>query len=319
MEKIKKDRSKVAVLAVIALVCSWAMLGNAGSLNPSAAPGPTMKTLDEVEPRIPISQADIPLTINNSGSYYLTENVNSAGTAITVDDNNVTIDLMGFSLIGPGSGTNYGIYMNARKNVEIHNGTVRSFGSHGIYEASTSDGKEHRAINVRAISNGASGINLMGFGHLVKDCTVAENASHGIYTGDGSTATGNTAYNNVGHGISAGYGCTVAGNTARENQGAGIDAGHGCTVTGNTTYYNQMEGISVGKCCTVIGNTARNNQVTGIEADSGCTITGNAVYGNTDYGIEALEYCLVDQNTAYTNGTNMYTGTGCQVGLNVAP
>ena len=48
METIKKNSSKIVFLAVIALVCSWAMLGNAGNLNPSAPPGPTMKTLDEV-------------------------------------------------------------------------------------------------------------------------------------------------------------------------------------------------------------------------------------------------------------------------------
>ena len=67
----------VAVLGLLAVAV-------AGDLQPPAAPGSTMKTLDEVEPRIPISQDDIPLTINQNGSYYLTEDLTATETAITV-------------------------------------------------------------------------------------------------------------------------------------------------------------------------------------------------------------------------------------------
>lgn len=63
-----KSFCRMAVLAVAATLMSHC--ASAGQLNP---PGPptagTMKPLSEVEPRIPICQADIPLTISTSGSY----------------------------------------------------------------------------------------------------------------------------------------------------------------------------------------------------------------------------------------------------------
>ena len=53
-----------------------------------------------------------PVTIDQSGSYRLTGNltVSSATTeAIEVRDDRVTIDLNGFSIVGPGSGASDGI------------------------------------------------------------------------------------------------------------------------------------------------------------------------------------------------------------------
>ena len=216
----------MSVLVLAGLVV-FGLTAIGGNLEPSGPPGPTMKTLDEVEPRIPISQADIPLTISTPGSYYLTEDVTAAGTAITVVVDDVTIDLAGFALVGPGSGTNYGIYMSGRSNVEIRNGTVRDF-RYGIRESS-SLGQDHRVIDVRAMSNAYSGIFLAGKSHLVKDCTASDNGNsatisvYGIYAGNGNTVTGNTAYENGNSATSTVY---------------GIYALSGSTVTGNTTYNN---------------------------------------------------------------------------------
>jgi hypothetical protein len=259
-----------------------------------------MKTLDQVEPRIPISQADIPKTIDTPGSYYLTEDISSAGTAITVAVDDVTIDLAGFALVGPGSGINYGIYMTGRSNVEIRNGTVRDF-DYGIYENS-SNSRGHRVIDVRAVSNGLRGICLYGSGHLVKGCTVGNNGTsatstvYGIYAGSGSTVTGNTAHHNGTSATSTVY---------------GIFAG-GSTVTGNTAYNN--------------GDSATGNVVYGIYANYGSTVTGNtACYNGTGasgtvYGIYLGGNCLVDQNTAHANdGTNMYKPVSCTYGVNYAP
>jgi hypothetical protein len=249
MEKRNVNKNSVAALLVVIAVLGYGLIGKAGNLEPSAAPAPTMKTLDEVEPRISISQADIPLTISTRGSYYLTEEVTAAGTAIAVDANNVTIDLMGYNLIGPGSGTNYGIYMNGRSNVEIRNGTIRGF-EYGIYEKDEYLGKDHRLIDVRSVSNVQGGIYLFGSGHLVKDCTASYNGNSaagnvfGIYAGYASMVTGNTTHRN---GISA-TGSTVYG----------IYAASGSTVTGNTAHYNGYLSVST--------------TVYGIYAEGGCTV-----------------------------------------------
>jgi len=297
--KSKTTKLVVTVLALAGLVI-FSVTGYAGSLQPAAPPAPTMKTLDEVEPRVPIHASDFPLTITEPNSYYLAEDVNFTDTlndAITINCDDVTIDLMGYTLRGPDSGAKYGIYMNGRTNVEIRNGTIRDFVNPAIGE-NNSNGSSHRVVNIRVLSNGY-GIYLQGSSHLVKDCTAADNGlSYGIYTSTGSTVTGNTAYNNHMDGIHAGSGSTVTGNTAYNNTGNGLYARDGCTVTGNTAY---------------------NNTDNGLYARDGCTVTGNTAYNNTDKGIYAGTYCLIDQNTAYSNGTNMTYGTGCQVGLNVAP
>lgn len=86
----------------------------AGDLNPPpGAVAPTMKTLQQVEPRIPISAATTPgnanavFVITQPGSYYLTGTfsvpANSSGIEVSAAGP-VTIDFRGFSIIGqPGS------------------------------------------------------------------------------------------------------------------------------------------------------------------------------------------------------------------------
>jgi hypothetical protein len=170
-------------MVFLAGLLALSVVTHAGSLQPSAPPGPTMKTLDEVEPRVPIRASDLPLTITEPNSYYLVEDVDfvSTATAITIECNDVTIDLMGYTLKGPDSGTGSGIYMDGHSNVEIRNGTVRDF-YRGIYEqgSAASSGEQHRVINVRVMSNEYGGMLLMGYGHLVKDCTAQENGYYGI-------------------------------------------------------------------------------------------------------------------------------------------
>ena len=77
----------------------------------------------------------LPYTISNPGFYYLSGNLTYTGTAsaISITADNVTLDLMGFSLTGGGKeiGTNKGIVTeyndNNYKNAEIRNGTVSGF------------------------------------------------------------------------------------------------------------------------------------------------------------------------------------------------
>jgi hypothetical protein len=190
-------------LVVIALLTTllWA-----GSLNPPAAPTTgTMKPLSDVEPRTAIHQSNIPMTITTSGSYYLAENVTLSGTghAITVNVNNVTIDLCGFTMTGTDAASSYGIYMNGRNNVEIRNGTIRDFNS-GIYENSSS-GQNYRILGIRVLSCQIQGIFLQGSDNCqVRDCAVADGgtitdatgSAYAIYVTNNSIVSGNTVYNN---------------------------------------------------------------------------------------------------------------------------
>jgi parallel beta-helix repeat protein len=247
---------------------------------------------------IPISS--LPYTITQSGSYYITANLTSTSNGITVNADNVTIDLMGYSLIGPGTCC-IGIYMDGRSAVEVRNGTITNFLVFGVGEVSSA-GKNHRVIEVRAVGNGSDGIYLNGSGHFIKDCTASDNGSdHGIHAGQGCTVTGNIVYNNSFTGINTGSGTTIMGNTVYGNGSFGIYAGDGCTVTDNTVYNNGASGLRAGEGCTVMGNTAYNNVGHGIQANDGCKVTGNTARNNDSDGIYASYGCTVTGNTAGLN------------------
>jgi hypothetical protein len=102
-----------------------------GPLAPPGAPAPLFKTLDQVEPRRPIES--LPFTINQPGSYYLTGNLNGAGgNGITIIANNVTLDLMGFALVG-GPGTTDGVNVSVNvTNITIRNGSISRWGGMGV-------------------------------------------------------------------------------------------------------------------------------------------------------------------------------------------
>ena len=82
----------------------------------------------------PTPISSVPYTINQPGSYYLSRNLTMTADSngITVKADNVTIDLMGFTLKGRGTGEKDGITMNGRSNVEVRNGTVENWGGAGV-------------------------------------------------------------------------------------------------------------------------------------------------------------------------------------------
>ncbi len=254
---------------------------------------------DEV--RTPISSCGT--TIYTPGSYYLTQNLSCTGDGIRVTTDDVTIDLMGFTLSGDNETQQRGIYIYNSSNVEIKNGTIRLF-SVGVYSPyGIVTTHSNRIIGVRAMDNNRNGIVLQSKNNTVKDCTVAENANYGIYVvREGSTFSNNTAYNNGGHGIVAGKGSTIINNTVYENGGDGIYAYYGSTLMNNTAKDNGGHGIFVEDGSTLTNNTSYNNDGDGIYAKDGSTLINNTAKNNGGDGIFAFDGSTLMNNTAKDNG-----------------
>lgn len=195
----------------------------------------------------PITSA--PYTISSPGFYYFRKDLTSSGTGITVNTDNVTIDLMGFSLTGSGTGYFMGIDITGgRNNVEIRNGTVRNFSGHGINDINA--GLRQRIINMRVQDNGAYGIHISGNSHLVQNCNVSGNGGTGINLIGKSNVIGNVCIDNGGSGIShTGGSGLLKDNLVADNDGYGFNVSYlGTSYTyvfdGNSVSANGLGSIN---------------------------------------------------------------------------
>jgi hypothetical protein len=206
----------------------------------------------------PGDTAGFPVTVSQSGSYRLTGNLtvpDANTTAISVTATNVTIDLNGFTILGPTvcsgaplscntTGSGVGIDAASVDNVNVINGTIRGMGSVGI-----------------RLSLGDAG--------RVDGVTAQSNGSEGIY--GAATVTNSIASRNGGSGIAGGT--LVTNSTALSNGGYGIDATK-ATVTNSTALNNGIVGI---QATTVTSSTALNNGLIGIQA---VTVTNSTAHSN---------------------------------------
>jgi len=232
--------------------------------------------------RLGTAITSVPVSITSPGLYYLTQNLTHSYTsayAITVHADDVTIDLNGFCITGPGKGSginNSGIVvMNPRTNVEIRNGSIKAFGYGGI--VSQNNCTAIRVVGVRVRDTGYIGIFLSGSGNLAMDCAVMNAGHDGIHVGMSSLVKGSQLVGNSGSGITVISGSAV-GNTAVGNS-PGITAQVGSLVTDNTVSGNSWRGIYAYDYCTITRNTAYNNADTGIVTWTYCTITNNTTDG----------------------------------------
>lgn len=217
----------------------------------------------------PADTPGFPVSIDSPGSYRLTGDLtvpdeNTSGVLIFNDD--VTLDLNGFSIIGPVScttaaptsetictpsgGVGVGISVSSKFeywNITIRNGTVRGMGDEGV---KVEGNVGVRIEGVRAISNATHGI-FIGTGankdsaHVV-DCSAIRNGGSGIVAPEGSVVRGNVANHNHLNGIMTDSGALVTQNVANRNDGVGISVGSGGLVTGNTALRNTGFGLDGG-------------------------------------------------------------------------
>jgi hypothetical protein len=283
-----------------------------GVLTPSGAPAPTMKSLDQIEPRIDVLKlsgdgANL-IKIDRPGSYYLSTNIiGVAGkNGILIETNNVTLDLNGFSLLGTTGNVNGIFVISAQKSISVRNGIISDWGGSGV---SFINCQNVQFQNLQVFNNGAGGLTL-GSRALVQDCISSSNALSGIEVGDSSIVLRCEMNANL-HGLlTTGNGIVAQDCLASSNRSSGILLNDGavaaqCTANGNTT-----NGISVRDFSVVKGSVTFGNGSNGIVGRGSNQIIDCNAGGNGADGIQVSAGSLVKECTANGNGTTLTNGSG---------
>jgi hypothetical protein len=269
-----------------------------GALTPPAAPGPTMLTLSQVEPRTPISS--VPFTITKSGSYYLTTNLTATvSNAITIAASGVSLDLEGFTISSTVANAANGgaaiLFDSGLGDIAICNGHIRGgvntngtgmyIGSGFGYGINASD---PTTSNVRVTGISVSGCLYNGispglYSTEVDSCTifmvggfgiVADNISHSTALYCGNTAIDADAIASDCFGYCTGNGDGVGGITLLDCQGY-------CDGTGDGVAAN------VAKNCYAWSNGGGD----GVNAQTADNCTGQGLTGGDGVNASIINDC----------------------------
>jgi hypothetical protein len=273
-----------------------------GSLTPPSPPAATMKSLDQIEARTPISST--PFSISSAGSYYLTKNLAvTSGDAITITANNVTVDLNGFAITSTEaspagaavliSGTRTNIHVsngNISGNVAYNAGTYSGTGfAYGIYCSGVP--KNIRVSRVGVSGCLVHGIYLsVGSSSVVEFCTVQVIGSQGIVADSVTNSTADFC------GSYAIFGTTVANCYA---EGALNGTGIRAFVVQNSWGLSYGTGYGITAVSTAIGCYAKSLNGTALIAGDLAVNCFGESYSGSGFGVSAN---VVSNCSGYASG-----------------
>src|SRR2546423_10952500 len=250
----------IAIFSVFQLF-SFAAFGQ-GSLTPPGPPAPTMKKLDEMEPRTNLQATPAPagvdtsnpnyqFIINQPGSYYLSANLVVTKTnGIQINAEGVALDLNGFQISRVSPDGNGIEISGTSSRTTVRNGTIKGFLSGILGNAQPS------AFRDLAVTGCTSYGIFAGEAAVLESCRAHDNAgTAAIFAGIGSSLTNCIASNNASGpncvGIRTGVACTITHCTASANSGIGIRGGEGSIIKDCVAYSNSGDGITGGKSCSM--------------------------------------------------------------------
>ncbi|HMO99933.1 MAG TPA: right-handed parallel beta-helix repeat-containing protein [Kiritimatiellia bacterium] len=275
---------KISCVVVMTAIgwCASAPVFAQGSLDPSGAPIPSMRTLQQIEPSTPVDA--VPFTISQPGPYHLSRNLHhsTTGSAIVITASDVILDGRGFVITGnPASGTLIAAN-TAGTNRKIKVIGLGSSGQDGIDLRNT----KHAVIeDVHVFNNAGAGVRISS-GEIMGLHT-ENNGGPGVYMGNPVPGIGIVVKkhpNNLYSHRNGGGGVVIEGDmdielsgVIRENTGHGIrwspatptdglrlklDA---CDSSGNTGDGLHISGVSSSPVqCDMAGVTFNNNGGAGV-------------------------------------------------------
>jgi hypothetical protein len=272
-----RHSSFIPLVILCFVLLSPALVLSQGSLTPPGAPVPTMKTLNQIEPRTDVATLPGDATnehiINTPGSYYVSRNLFTAKTnCISIASTRVTLDLGGFEIARSGGAGGSGILVSASSHrVTIRNGMIGTSFANGIF------------------------CNAGSYATCIEGVTVTEATGMGIVAREGAIISR----------------CRV------DNQpGGGIQAGPSAAISHCTISSCQSGRGILGTLATIISQCSVSGQAgfTGIEVQSGGVITDCSVYNSTvsTAAIRGETGTTIARSTAYLNDTP--AGITCGLG-----
>jgi parallel beta-helix repeat protein len=318
--------SGIRALALISIFSAQLSTARAqGSLTPPGAPGPTMKSLAQIEPRTPISS--LPLIITAPGSYYLTTNLSANSGSLSISTSSVTIELNGFTISGNGIYT--GISCGSVSNICIKDGNLVACANgvdgsvasaitiENVHASSNSDyglilGPNSSAARCTSVSNKLAGISL-SVNCRAADCVASLNGGNGISTQDNCILTGCAASANQSDNITtSGANCVLVQCTAQQSaNGSGFNLGVGNNVVDCAANGNSQDGILLSDRSTVQNCIANFNARAGIHCGFISTVQDCTCLNNGTYGVlcDSAGYAYILNNNCTFNGLLAFFGT----------
>ena len=289
---LRNVKFRVVGSVVAVAVLAFATAGQGGDLDPPPGPiEPTMKTLDQVEPRTLIVPTDgakggdgrqmpIPCPaglITLPGSYVLTApcTVTAGLNGIDIMADNVTVDLKGFTIEGLAGSLDGIVVTGAHKNITIVNGTIAEMGQNGI---AAPGADQCRISNLRVTDSdpGAfDGIRIKS--GTIDNCLVQGSSPMFLGSGDAIEVDGNSTITS----------CTVGA------WATGIRAGTWSRVTDCNVVWTGSGGI-IAANDTVVSNCSlsliidETGTSAAIEVTTGCHVFGNTIIGGALIGSNGI-------------------------------